>query len=142
VLNYQSINTRLQSCKRHGVVLLLLLLLHPTVSQVPKIAPAVITETPFPRTSNRFYFEPTKSVFDPDLDESHEGYIVTIGKDLWFRDVFLFTGRLKDIGITKDVRTNWTACFRGIALTWYQSEWDGYNTLRKTKTPRYKLSTN
>ena len=65
---------------------------------------------------------------------SHTKGIVTIGKDLWFRDVFLFTDRLKDIAITKDVRTNWTACFRGIALTWYQSEWDGYDILRETKT--------
>ena len=34
--------------------------------------------------------------FDPDLDESHgDRDMVTIGKDLWFRDVFLFTGGLK-----------------------------------------------
>jgi uncharacterized membrane protein len=30
---------------------------------------------------------------------SHTKGIVTIGKDLWFRDVFLFTDRLKDIAI-------------------------------------------
>jgi hypothetical protein len=47
--------------------------------------------------------------FDPDLDESHgDRDIVIIGKDLWFRDVFLFTDRLKDVAITKAdiVRTN------------------------------------
>jgi hypothetical protein len=45
--------------------------------------------------------------------------MVTIGKDLWFRDVFLFIDRLKDIAITKAdaVRTNWTACLRGTTLT-------------------------
>lgn len=34
--------------------------------------------------------------FDPDLDESHgDRDMVTIGKDLWFRDVFLVTDGLK-----------------------------------------------
>jgi hypothetical protein len=37
--------------------------------------------------------------FDPDLDADDD--MVTIGKDLWFRDVFLSTERLKDITITK-----------------------------------------
>jgi hypothetical protein len=66
--------------------------------------------------------------FEPDLDS--DGDMVTVGKDLWFRDVFLFTDRLKDIAITKDVRTNRTAFLRGTALTWYQSEWDGYDTAK------------
>jgi hypothetical protein len=41
--------------------------------------------------------------FDPDLDESHgDRDMVTIGKGLWFRDVFLFTDGLKDVLIRKE----------------------------------------
>jgi hypothetical protein len=62
--------------------------------------------------------------------------MVIIGKDLWFRDVFLFSDRLKDVAIARSgaVRSNWTSCLRGTALTWYQSEWDGYDIWRHTKS--------
>jgi hypothetical protein len=46
-----------------------------------------------------------------DLDEpNHTGMEIwsQFGKDLWFRDMFLFTARLKDIAVTKEaVRINW-----------------------------------
>ena len=58
--------------------------------------------------------------FNPNLDETQgEGDIVTISKDLWFRDVFLFTDRLKDVANTKAdaIRSNWTSYLRGTALS-------------------------
>jgi hypothetical protein len=39
--------------------------------------------------------------FDPDLDANAKGDMVIIRKDLWFRDVFLFTDRLKDVVVIK-----------------------------------------
>ncbi|CAG8950508.1 hypothetical protein HYFRA_00007005 [Hymenoscyphus fraxineus] len=64
--------------------------------------------------------------FDPRLDESFgKGDIVTVGKDVWFRDVFLFTERIKDIALLKgqnSVRGIVTSCLRGSALAWYTAE--------------------
>ncbi|CAG8961032.1 hypothetical protein HYFRA_00002572 [Hymenoscyphus fraxineus] len=64
--------------------------------------------------------------FDPRLDESFgKGDIVTCGKDVWFRDVFLFTERIKDIALLKgqdSVQGIITSCFRGSALAWYTAE--------------------
>lgn len=44
--------------------------------------------------------------FHPDLDESmgHES-IVHLGKDTFFRDVYLFLDRAKDLTATKGERT-------------------------------------
>jgi hypothetical protein len=75
---------------------------------VPTIVPVV---TPTFEPSASFKSIPFRAdevgYFDPDLDADAEGDMVTIGKDLWFRDVFLFTDRLKDIAVTKEaVRSN------------------------------------
>jgi hypothetical protein len=104
-----------------------------TITQAPAIAPAVEPSTTF--MSIPFQADEV-SFFDPGLDESYEGDMLTIGKDLWFRDVFLFSDRLNDIAIAKAdaVRSNWTSCLRGAAITWYQSEWDGYDTWLHTKS--------
>ena len=50
--------------------------------------------------------------------------------------MFLFSDRLNDIVIemADGVRSNWTSCLRGAAITWYQSEWDGYDTWLHTKS--------
>jgi hypothetical protein len=92
----------------------------PAPAIVPAIVPAV---TPAFEPSASFKSIPFRAdevgYFDPDLDANAEGDMVTVGKDLWFRDVFLFTDRLKDIATTKAdvVRANWTACLRGTALS-------------------------
>jgi hypothetical protein len=94
-----------------------------TITQAPAIEPST-TFMSIPFRVDEVCF------FDPGLDESYEGDMLTIGKDLWFRDVFLFSDRLDDIAIAKAnaVRSNWKSCLRGAAITWYQSEWDGYDT--------------
>lgn len=46
------------------------------------------------------------------------------GKDIYYRDVFVFLGRIKDYAETRSpelVRLN-LSCLRGIALTWYTTE--------------------
>jgi hypothetical protein len=103
----------------------------PAPAIVPAVTPAI---EPFTTIKSIPFRADEVGYFDPDLDA--EGYIVTVGKDLWFRDVFLFRDRLKDVAVTKAdvVRTNWTACLRGTTLIWYQDEWDAYDTWRETKT--------
>jgi hypothetical protein len=85
------------------------------IAPAPAPAPLAITPaaTPIIEPSTTFKSIPFRvdevGYFDPDFDESHgDGDMVTIGKDLWFRDMFLFTARLKDIAVTKEaVRINW-----------------------------------
>jgi hypothetical protein len=102
------------------------LALAPTPAPTPP-APAPIV-TPIINPSTSFKSTPFRAdkvgYFDPDLDTNTKGDMVIISKDLWFRDVFLFTDRLKDIVTTKAdvVRANWIACLRGTTLSWYQDE--------------------
>ena len=64
--------------------------------------------------------------FDPHLDKSYgEGEIVTVGKDTYFRNVILFTERLRDVAAVKGslaVKTNLNTALRGTALLWYTTE--------------------
>jgi hypothetical protein len=108
------------------------------VTQPPAPAPAITPAvTPAIEPSASFKSIPFRAdevgYFDPDLD-ADDGDMVTIGKDLWFRDVFLFTDRLKDVAVIKAdaIRSNWTSCLRGTALSWYQDEWEAYDTWRQT----------
>jgi hypothetical protein len=70
----------------------------PAPAPAPAIVPTIIpTIEPSFTTVKLILFRADEvGYFDPDLD-ADEGDMVTIGKDLWFRDVFLFTDRLKDI---------------------------------------------
>jgi hypothetical protein len=87
-----------------------------TQAPAPALAPAIVPTivpvitTPAIEPSASFKSIPFRAdevgYFDPDLDA--EGDMVTVGKDIWFKDVFLFTDRLKDVAVTKGdvVRTN------------------------------------
>jgi hypothetical protein len=112
-----SINGRLNTIKRR------LDSLEDASSQAPAPTPTptpIVTPTIKPSAS----FKSIPFRADEVGYFADEGDIVTISKDLWFRDVFLFTDRLKDIVTTKVdvVRANWTACLRGTTLSWYQDE--------------------
>src|SRR2546429_194915 len=51
--------------------------------------------------------------------------IVTVGKDIYYRNVFLFTEQIKELAIVKGaqlIRTNVNTCLRGAALRWYTAE--------------------
>jgi hypothetical protein len=84
----------------------------PAPALAPAIVPTIIPviTTPAIKPSASFKSIPFRAdevgYFDPDLDA--EGDMVTVGKDIWFKDVFLFTDRLKDVAVTKGdvVRTN------------------------------------
>ncbi|KAN0072813.1 hypothetical protein V8E54_008927 [Elaphomyces granulatus] len=64
--------------------------------------------------------------FDPELDQGlGDGDIISIGKELWMRNVFVFIQRIKDVTALKGsevVRTNLPTCLRGAAQRWYSDE--------------------
>ena len=64
--------------------------------------------------------------FDPDLDPAQgEGDCVTVGTNVYWRNVFLFTDQVKDNaqGLRAIVvRQNLATCLRGTALEWYTTE--------------------
>ena len=94
--------------------------------------------------------------FDPHLDKSFgEGEIVTVGKDTYFRNVILFTERIRDVATVKSatlVKTHLNTALRGTALMWYTTELSELEKLGlragddveqwcKTLTKRFKEST-
>ena len=63
--------------------------------------------------------------FDPDYQSEQEpnAAIVSVGKYIWFRDVYMFVTRLKDfVAQGKDIKSVVTSCLRGSALMWYLME--------------------
>ena len=63
--------------------------------------------------------------FDPDYqsEEGTNGPIVSVGKYVWFRDVYIFVTRLQDfVAQGKDIKSIITSCLRGSALMWYLAE--------------------
>ena len=70
--------------------------------------------------------------FDPDIDKSYgEGSIVSVGKNTYYRDVYAFIDRLKDMeGQCSNLPRLVSTCLHGIALSWYTLELDSdYKTL-------------
>ena len=64
--------------------------------------------------------------FDPHLDKAHgEGKIVSVGKDVYYRNVVLFVQHLQNLVTFKGValvKANIATSLRGSALEWYNSE--------------------
>ena len=64
--------------------------------------------------------------FDPEYQQeqgSTNGPVVNAGKYVYYRDVYVFVDRLKDLAVTRnDVKSVMTSCFRGSALMWYSME--------------------
>ena len=63
--------------------------------------------------------------FDPDYQPEQEANaaVVSVGKYVWFRDVYMFVNRLKDfVAQGKDIKSVITSCLRGSALMWYLME--------------------
>ena len=89
------------------------------------------TAQPTPQTSIASlnlptYIRPEEvGYFDPDY-QSEQGTsspIVSVGKYVWFRDVYMYVTRLKDfVALGKDIKSVITSCLRGSALMWYLME--------------------
>ncbi len=69
--------------------------------------------------------------FDPHLDRAHgEGEVVSVGKDVYYRNVMLFVQRLQSLVIFKGaalVKANVATSLRGSALEWYTSELSNFD---------------
>ena len=61
--------------------------------------------------------------FDPHLDKAYgPGDVVTVGNEIYYRDVTLFIERIRDYAAIKGasvVRTNLSTCLKGDASAWY-----------------------
>ena len=70
--------------------------------------------------------------FDPTLDESYgPGDVVQVGRDVYYRNVYLFVERIKDavnMYTADKVRSNLSSCLRGTAQIWYT---EGLSDLEK-----------
>ena len=65
--------------------------------------------------------------FDPEYqsEQGMQGSVVNAGKHVFYKDVYFFTDRLKDLAVQHgetDVKSVMTACLRGSALMWYSME--------------------
>ena len=64
--------------------------------------------------------------FDPEYQQEQgttQGQVVNAGKHVYYRDVYLFVNRLKDLANYRDgVKHIVTVCLRGSALMWYSAE--------------------
>ena len=63
--------------------------------------------------------------FDPKhQQEQGTGPVINVGKHVFYRDVYIFVDRLKDLAATRptNVKRVITACLRGLALMWYSAE--------------------
>lgn len=60
--------------------------------------------------------------FDPEYQDAATGPVVNAGKYIYYRDVFIFVDRLKDLAARQDVKHVISSCFRGTALMWYSME--------------------
>ena len=67
------------------------------------------------------------SYFDPEYEKEtvKNAPVVNAGKHVFYRDVYVFVDRLKDLAVQHDdaaVKNVITACFRGSAIMWYFME--------------------
>ncbi len=79
-----------------------------------------------PKASTERWNQADQGYFDPHLDRAHgEGEIVSVGKDVYYKNVVLFIQRLQSLVTFKGaalVKANVATSFRGSALEWYTSE--------------------
>ena len=84
-----------------------------------------------PKVSTERWNQADLGYFDPHLDRAYgEGEIVSVGKDVYYRNVVLFVQRLQNLvtfwGATL-VKVNIATSLRGSALEWYTSELSDFN---------------
>lgn len=69
--------------------------------------------------------------FDPHLDKAHgEGEVMSVGKDVYYRNVVLFVQRLQNLVTFKRaalVKANIATSLRGSALEWYISKFSDFD---------------
>ena len=95
----------------------------PDPDAAPKSLPAGDS---LPKASTERWNQADLGYFDPHLDMAHgEGEIVSVGKDVYYRNVVLFIQRFQNLVTFRGaalVKANIATSLRGSALEWYTSE--------------------
>ena len=95
----------------------------PDPDATPKALPAGDS---LPKASTERWNQADLGYFDPHLDRAHgEGEIVSVGKDVYYRNVVLFVQRLQSLVTFRGaalVKASIATSLRGSALEWYTSE--------------------
>ena len=92
------------------------------VVQQPMPAQPVVPQQPEPRTKLR---AEDLGYFDPYYESEHNEAIVSVGRHVYYRDMFVWIDHIKDLAKTHsaaEVRPMITQALRGGALTWYSTE--------------------
>ena len=100
----------------------------PDPDATPKSLP---TGDSLPKASTERWNQADLGYFDPHLDRAHrEGEILSVGKNVYYRNVVLFVERLQSLVTFRGaslVKTNIATSLRGSALEWYTSELSDFN---------------
>ncbi len=84
-----------------------------------------------PRTTTERWNQSDLGYFDPHLDRAHrEGEIVSVRKDVYYRNIVLFVQRLQSLVTFRGaalVKANIATSLRGSALEWYTSELSNFD---------------
>lgn len=95
-----------------------------------------------PKASTERWNQADLSYFDSQLDMAHrEGEIISVGKDIYYRNVMLFVQRFQSLVIFKRaalVKANVTTSLQGSTLEWYTSELSDFNHDALNNNPRIK----
>lgn len=100
----------------------------PNPDAAPKPHPATDS---VPRASTERWNQADLGYFDPYLHRARgEGKMVSVGKDVYFRNVVLFVQRLQSLVTFQGaafVKANIATSLRGSVLEWYISELNHFN---------------
>ncbi len=98
----------------------------------PDAAPkAHLGADPLPKSTTERWNQADLGYFDPYLDRAHgERKIVSVGKDVYYRNIVLFVQRLQSLVTFRDaalMKANIVTSLRGSALEWYTSEFSDFD---------------
>ena len=111
----------------------------PDPDTTPKILPA---GDPVAKASTERWNQADLGYFDLHLDRAYgEGEVVSVGKDLYYRNVVLFVQRLQSLVAFREaalVKANIATSLRGSALDWYTSELSDFDRNALNNDPGVK----
>ena len=87
--------------------------------------PTPAATPPPPDANQREWKAEEVGFFDPGLEDANDASITTVGRHSFYRDVYAFVDRLKDMAKQRPsdkLRTILPECFRGEAQIWYSVE--------------------
>ena len=123
------------------------LLLRESPSAIPPLYPdatskAHLSANSLPKTTTERWNQADLGYFDPHLDKAYEeGEIVSVGKDVYYRNVVLFVQRLQSLVTFRGavlMKANIAKSLRGSALEWYTSKLSNFDRNALNNDPGVK----